>query len=151
MWNLFKVYNKDTKTAETFTGINIHGFALFYPFCKGLCPWHFSKLFIRKSLCPQNVTWIQNLQNLFSENFKNQSSTKIYVNKILRNFSNFLFIKWRSTRKLQQTFLIETVLSTHGDIILCRSNICNETFAPQQAGGFIIKHYFRISDFAAYI
>ena len=47
------------------------------------------------------------------------------------------------TGKLQQTFLSETVLSTHGDIKLCRSNISTETFAPQQAGGFIIKHYFR--------
>ena len=40
----------------------------------------------------------------------------------------------------------------HGVIILTRSNnsyISNETSAPQQTGGFIIKYYFGISNITA--
>ena len=44
-----------------------------------------------------------------------------------------------------------TIKILHGDIILNRSNnslISIETSAPQQVGGFTIKHYFGISNIA---
>ena len=51
--------------------------------------------------------------------------------------------------KLCELGCFQTNGKKHGVIILNRSNnscISTETSAPQQAGGFIIKYYFRISN-----
>ena len=70
-------------------------------------------------------------------------------------FVYFVFEKTSSSLPMYLVILFVDVekRSNHGDMILNRSNnsqISIETSVPQQASGFIINNYFRISNITAW-